>query len=74
VGTHYDNAVDMYQKGRSTPPRHKGASHGNAKVTDEIVRFIRSDKRTAAALSKELAISASQITRIRRGESWTHVE
>jgi hypothetical protein len=73
-GTYYDNAVDMYQKGRSNPPRHRGEKHGNAKVTEETVRLIRSDTRSTVAISRETGLSETQVSRIRKRECWQHIE
>lgn len=50
-----------------------GERHGNAKLTDEIVRQIRASSRTARDWARSLGVSASCIDSVMRGRSWRHV-
>jgi|SRR5882672_6476060 len=72
VGTNDDNVEDMMRKERQ--PRMRGERNGNAVLTDEIVREIKS----AVGVSREtlgirFGVSPAYIGRIRRGERWGHI-
>jgi hypothetical protein len=69
LGTTADNIRDKVTKGRA--PKHE--THGNAKLTIDVVREIRS-RALAGAKGKDLAvefsISTSQVSHIIRGQQW----
>ena len=71
LGTQRDNVADMDAKGRRRPAR--GERDGAAKLTEEQVLKIRSDKRPLAVIGKEYGICASQAGNIRRGDHWRHL-
>ena len=50
-----------------------GESHGQAKLTDGMVRFIRTSSESSYVLGRRLGVSSSTIRRVRCGESWGHV-
>lgn len=74
LGTQTDNVADMHAKGRAyTGPRPVGEAHGNAKLTDELVREIRTSPETGAAIARRLGMDRGTITALRRGKGWQHV-
>jgi hypothetical protein len=76
LGTAKDNIRDMFRKGRGRPGRLAGAAHGRAKLTEDDVRLILSQRGTK--LEKELAaefgVSQSQISNILTRQQWGHVQ
>lgn len=77
VGTQGDNIRDCDSKGRRM--FHRGATHPQAKLTDDQVREIRRryrnyDRRNGSpALAKEFGVSGFTIRAIVRREIWTHL-
>ena len=51
----------------------RGEKNLNASLTEEEVREIRLDPRTAPEVAEERSVSPSTIRAIRRGDSWSHV-
>jgi hypothetical protein len=75
LGTYADNNKDMRDKGRgSPPPTFYGEEHPQSKLTEELVRNIRTDERSAYALSKIYGVSKQTILRARNGVTWRHVK
>ena len=76
-GTHLENVLDSIRHGTKTPPPiHYGEKHPHAKLTDDIVRKIRSTKivrGTKAQLAREFNISEMTVSRVVRCEGWRHV-
>jgi hypothetical protein len=70
LGTVADNNHDMFEKGRSAPPRVAGEAHGRAKLTLEDVEAIRADKRHQRTIARDYGVSKSQIGNIKRAENW----
>lgn len=68
-GTHQDNMDDKVRNGNSG----KGGKNGNARLTEDQVRAIRSGSESRIELSRKYGISPAQIARIIRGERWGHV-
>lgn len=72
-GTPLENGVARKRRGR-TP---KGEDHHNAKLTEAVVRKIRSDyaagKRRRKALAGEHHVDAKTVGRVAGGQSWAHV-
>lgn len=65
-GSHLENMADRKSHGNYLD----GANHCMAKLTADQVATIRKSDMTGAALGKIFGVSESQISRIRRGESW----
>lgn len=74
VGTYRDNMQDMHQKGRAKPGRCLGEASGKAKLTDEMVRFIRANpQRGHKDLADELGVKPNTVRGVRIGRTWTHI-
>jgi hypothetical protein len=71
LGTQKENMRDMDMSGR----RNKtfGINNGMAKLNNDLVKLIRKDKRTNAAIAKDFSVSKSLISAVRRFLIWTHV-
>lgn len=69
LGTNRDNIRDMVAKGRNS----RGAAHTNAKLTDEIVREIRSSSESSYILARRFGVSRAAIIKVRRRKTWAHV-
>jgi len=69
IGTRRENVDDMLAKGRQG----HGESHGNAVLTDDIVRRVRAAKGPQVDIAKQFNISKQQVSRIIRGDRWAHV-
>ena len=72
-GTHGQNMRDMVNKGRHVPGVLLGEDAPSSKLTVDGVKLIREDPRTLKEISKELNISVSQISKIKRRKSWSHI-
>lgn len=77
LGTQADNIHDMEQKGRGY---HKwGEDNGRAILTEDTVRYIRerykpnSRKDGQGAISRELGIHQTTVSRVLSGMYWSHV-
>lgn len=70
VGTTSDNVADKVMKGR----QQRGEGHGNAKITEDIVRAIRLDSRTNEEIGKEYGIAGSNVSYIKTRKTWKHVD
>ena len=70
AGTCADNSKDMVAKGRSS----RGESKPMSKLTEDMVRFIRSSSEKTSHLAKKLNVSPPTIARVRKGELWKHVK
>ena len=69
-----ENIQDAYNKGRKVSPFKKGAAHHNATLDDEKVRLIRQNPNIKISqFARLLGVSVSNISAIRRGETWKHV-
>jgi hypothetical protein len=85
LGTYADNYHDAAEKGRSSrgnrhgwatkpermqaPPPRWGQKY-RAKLTEDQVRAIRADDRSATVLAKQYAVSPSTISAVRTGQNW----
>lgn len=69
LGTHANNVQDCVERGR----RAVGRDMPHAKLTEEIVREIRSSDLSAYALSKKFGVGHSTVDRVKRGLKWKHV-
>lgn len=71
LGTAQDNMDDKVAKGRHVTLA--GEDVPNAKLTDALVREIRSSSEPGTVIAKRLGVSDSNISRIRRRLAWRHV-
>lgn len=78
VGTHRTNSADCWSRGRgSTPPVRAGVAHHSAELTEDQVRAMRQDRESGESLgvlSVRYAVSKPVVSKICRGEIWTHVD
>jgi hypothetical protein len=74
LGSIADNQQDMSKKGRSRSGGPSGEENGNARLTREVVREIRSRKVSEGLSAEKLSaiyhVAASTIRQIVRGETW----
>jgi hypothetical protein len=73
-GTQQANVDDMINKGRDHKRGMAGAENHRAKITEAIVREIRTSPTTAKVLAKRHGVSVSQINIIRQRRAWKHIE
>lgn len=71
LGSHRDNMVDASKKQRF--PKRLGSLSPRAKLTDDAVREIRSDRRLLREIASEHGISETTVSGIRRWQLWPHV-
>ena len=75
LGTHRDNMLDMWKKGRAGEPR--GETHGNAILDDAKVRAMRRMYATKMFTQTEIAelfgTSQDNVSLIVRRKAWAHV-
>lgn len=71
LGTHSTNMTDMKAKGRSRGA--VGVVNGRAKITEDVVRAIRADRRTRREIVAEYGISKAMVGYIRSRTNWKHV-
>lgn len=73
IGSHADNVADKIAKGRGND----GMRHGHAKLTDDVIRQIRSLYQAREAnqyqLAKRFGISQSVISEVINRKSWDHI-
>ena len=77
VGTHKDNTQDMIAKGRGANnplPFSRGEHNGRALLTEDKVRYIRASKASNAALARELGVTDVCIHKVKKRQTWSHVE
>jgi hypothetical protein len=67
-GSQTDNMQDMWERGRSNYLG--GGRHGMAKITDEMVRFMRGSGLRNKQLVKISGLSKAQVSKIMLGQSW----
>lgn len=70
LGTQSINSKDMWRKGRGVT---RGEGNGNAKLTPELVRDIRSSKEKSVELARRTGMSQQTICDIRKRRSWRHI-
>lgn len=54
--------------------RKRGAKHCHAKLTEQYIRDIRADSRTVRAIAAAYGISNQNVSLIKRGLAWRHVQ
>lgn len=70
LGTHQDNSDDKLSKSRGN----RGMKHGNSKLTEDQVRYIREAWRPQKELARKFNVSQSLISQIQNRKIWTHLE
>lgn len=70
IGTHADNMADKVAKGR----QQRGESSGRAKLTESLVREIRSSTEDAASLARRLGVAKSTVVHARTRRTWKHLQ
>lgn len=80
LGTVLDNNRDMASKGRhwsaanpASADKWRGERNGLAKLTAEMVRAIRADRRTQKQIAADFGVVFSTVGAIKRGALWHHV-
>ncbi|OJB35399.1 HNH endonuclease signature motif containing protein [Burkholderia ubonensis] len=71
-GTAHENTQDMLAKGRGVSPQ--GEVNGNAKLTGEQVRAIRSDDGSLRAVARKYGVTYNAIDGIRSGKTWRSLD
>lgn len=69
LGTIADNNADCRSKGRFIPLN--GAKNGRARLTKEQVQAIITDPRRQIDIAIDYGIQQPQVSRIKRGQTWT---
>lgn len=73
LGNHKDNDTDSREKGRAAI----GSKQPQAKITEENVKLVKkllNEGVKSCLLAKSFGLSTSQISAIKNGRSWKHVE
>lgn len=76
AGTHSENMQDMTRKGRQRTVPQLGESNPQAKLTDDMVRDIRtrvSSGEMQRSVATDLGVSPMTVSRVVRRELWAHV-
>lgn len=74
VGTQTDNVRDMDIKGRRVNNQCRGMASYNAKITDDDVKAIRSDKRRQVDIAASYGIAQTVVSKIKLYQAWSHVK
>ena len=69
LGSQAQNMRDVAEKARR-----KGIKHHFAKLDDEAVSLIRSSGSSNRALAEKYGVDPSNISHVRRGRIWSHVQ
>lgn len=73
LGTASDNMRDMWSKGRARPKTNIGEAHWATKVTESLVRDIRSSQESGVEIARRLGITPTTVCDIRKRRSWKHI-
>lgn len=71
AGSVDQNVADRVERNRSRNVI--GEEHGNAKLTETIVRTIRASTESQRTLAKRFGVSQSLISQVRSGLVWSHI-
>jgi len=74
LGTMADNTRDMINKGRGRYRVSRGVDNGQAKLTEGQVRGICFATGTQQKIAERYGISQMQVSYIKRGERWRHLQ
>ena len=69
LGRQLDNMIDMWSKKRGM----LGEKHGNSKLTEALVRDIRSSKESGVQIARRLSLTPTTICDIRKRRTWKHL-
>ena len=69
--THAENMRQLFER---SPPRRSGESNGRSKLTDDQVREIRADPRSAVKIGESYGVVPSVVWNIKQGRRWGHVD
>lgn len=69
IGTQADNIADAVGRGRIR----RGEAHGQAKLTEEQVRYIRASSERASDLAALFSVTPAAIINVRLGRTWKHL-
>jgi hypothetical protein len=72
VGTSGDNIRDAYSKGRMNPRR--GEEHAHAKLTNDVVRQMRSGEITASEAAHMTGACYETAFMAKTGKTWRHLD
>lgn len=73
LGTQKENVADMIAKGRGNWRCPAGEGNPNSKLTEVIVREIRSSSEAGKDIAKRLGVSTTTVSDVRRRRLWQHV-
>ena len=73
LGEAKDNSQDRDAKGRNAGAMPSGPANPSSKLTEELVLKIRREKRSDAAVARELGCTTAAIRFARVGLTWKHV-
>lgn len=73
LGTAKTNVDDMIAKGRKYISDQRGEANNLARLTDEQVRAIRTDRRTYQSIADDYDIVISHVCNIKHGVAWPHL-
>lgn len=74
AGTPSDNVQDMISKGRKVEADRKGTKNPNSKLNENLVREIASAEGSQQQIADRFGISQRTVSRIKRNETWLHME
>ncbi len=72
LGNQYDNMADMYRSGRAKHKR--GEENGKSKLTEAIVREIRTSTNTLVALARKFGINRRTVWSVQSRKTWRHID
>lgn len=73
LGTQIQNVADRHKRGRNGAAKISGELSVCRKVTESVVREIRSSNESGVILAARFGLGMTQISRIRRREAWKSV-
>ncbi len=69
LGTNDDNMADMVSKGRQS----RGSEHYSAKLTEDIVRYIRNQNMRPTDVARQYGVSKVAASKALRKKTWRHI-
>ena len=74
LGTHQDNMRDMISKGRAPHNSNPGEAHGRAKLTDDLVRYMRLHPEISPYLfAAQFGVCETAARNAQKGKTWKHL-
>lgn len=74
LGTQADNMADCKRKGRHRHVPSRGMKNGNSKLTDAIVKEIRSSNLSHVELAEKYNVDYTLVWQVRKRKIWKHIE